>query len=103
MYAPKAKIILQSVALNDPQSLNKGSPADNMAAAKKVLKDYLYVGEVVDDGFFKAHLRHFEPITPEEVNKATQDVLNLCKPEKGDRLFDLEKAHVLGPRLHQYG
>jgi hypothetical protein len=53
LYAPKAKIILQSVALGDASYLKHQDAQDNIAQAKTILAQYFTCGHILDDDFFK--------------------------------------------------
>lgn len=76
LYAPKVKIILQSVALQDESFLKHPEPRKNVEAAKNILKEYFHMGEeVLDDSFFKYFLRDFEPVIASEVDKISLQIM----------------------------
>ena len=91
LYAPKVKIILQIITLQDEslwRSTGKDSRA-NVDRAKQLLKDVFYLGEkVLDDSFFKTFMRNFEPVFQSEVASMTQKVmtaLNRSQLRKGKK------------------
>jgi len=74
-YAPKVKIILQSVALGDPSYLKNSNPVENVNKAKEILAEYFHLSaEVLDDDFFKTYLKNFEPIMKEQIQKMSQEI-----------------------------
>lgn len=70
LYAPKVKIILQIVTLQDEAKWKEThkDPRRNVDRAKQLLNSVFYLGEkVLDDSFFKTFMRGFEPIFHEDL------------------------------------
>ena len=90
LYAPKVKIILQILTLQDEKEWKQTSqnPRANVERAKEVLCNMFHLGsKVFDDSFFRNYLRNFQPIFPSEISKMTSKVIKSMEKtnEVGDQ------------------
>ena len=76
LYAPKVKIILQSIALQENNLWVKKEGETkilNVENAQKLLSEYFFLcDKVMDESFFKKHLLDYEPVYHTELPKTTQ-------------------------------
>lgn len=74
--------------LSDSNFFASSETATNINQAKTALTKYFNVSEVLDNEFFRKHLKEFEPVIGEDI----QAITNLILKKSGNSILNLQQV-----------